>query len=109
MSDLREVYETNEQDYLAPYLLEAINRIELLQDVVDAAIDYRGCHWIRENVEALDGALKRWADALADTQEQRDCDNCEITGLRCPIRNEQEFTFPCEHWQPLADTQEKTP
>ena len=44
---------------------------------------------------------------LGDTQEQRDCDNCEITGLRCPIRNEQEFTFPCEHWQPLADPQEK--
>ena len=42
--------------------------------------------------------------ADADTQEQRDCDNCETTGLLCPIRNEKEFTFPCPYWQPLADT-----
>ena len=66
----------------------------------------------RENEGLFDLMLdQQWTpdeirDALANPQEQRDCDNCEITGLRCPIRNEQEFTFPCEHWQPLADTRE---
>lgn len=31
MTDLQEVYEENEQDYLAPYLLEAINSIAQLE------------------------------------------------------------------------------
>ena len=63
-------------------------------------------HPERDDVPDGDELIVWLLDTLADTEEQRDCDNCEITGLRCPIRNEQEFTFPCEHWQPLADTQE---
>ena len=37
-----------------------------------------------------------------EVAEQRDCDNCSITGLLCPIRNnDPPFTFPCPHWQAL--------
>ncbi|KKL81758.1 hypothetical protein LCGC14_1991520 [marine sediment metagenome] len=35
---------------------------------------------------------------------KRDCDNCSITGLLCPIRNDDPpFSFPCPHWQPIPE------
>ena len=42
------------------------------------------------------------AKKALEAGEQRDCDNCSITGLLCPIRNnDPPFTFPCPHWKAL--------
>ena len=41
-----------------------------------------------------------------DSAEERNCDTCAITGLLCPIRNDDPpFTFPCPHWKSLAEEQ----
>jgi len=46
--------------------------------------------------------LRAWRDKALEAGEQRDCDNCSITGLLCPIRNnDPPFTFPCPHWKAL--------
>lgn len=43
-----------------------------------------------------------------DSAEERNCDTCAITGLLCPIRNDDPpFTFPCPHWKSLAEEQMK--
>lgn len=29
----------------------------------------------------------------------KNCDTCSITGLLCPIKDEQSPSFPCKHWK----------
>ena len=34
-----------------------------------------------------------------DRAFDKNCDTCSITGLLCPIKDEQAPNFPCKHWK----------
>lgn len=85
-------------------------RPELIRIIYNEAID-DAANFVRDlaphnpeerlTLEAAGREIRKWM--TIPKKEQRDCDNCSITGLLCPIRNDSEFTFPCEHWKPLKE------
>lgn len=40
---------------------------------------------------------------ICDPADRKDCDTCGITGLLCPLRNQDGgFVFPCDYWEPIV-------
>ena len=69
-------------------------------------------NWLRDLIGALSEILEEdaYSSAMQDAggkvkellAEMHNCDSCSITGLLCPIRNQDPpFSFPCPHWKPL--------
>ncbi|NIN00499.1 MAG: hypothetical protein GTO24_21175 [candidate division Zixibacteria bacterium] len=54
-------------------------------------------------IARLQAKLSMMLEAAVRVENPRDCDSCATTGLLCPIRNQDEFSFPCPHWKPVVE------
>ena len=103
---------------LAQYIKRTTDEAATLGDAVDELLEVAGLRGDNDLPHPADDP-KTWTarmqeawDVLASLREGSDggiiknCDTCAITGLLCPIRNDDPpFTFPCPHWKSLAEEQ----
>ena len=76
---------------------------QLLEWALEARSDDRISPYALEEIKDFVSKLAQLEAGKKNIGHVHDkcCDNCATTGLLCPIRNNDEFTFPCPHWQPL--------